>query len=62
MRPRAGGSESGVRSLANEVPFELRQGAGQVEHELAARTAGVELLVEAVKADASPLKGRDHLR
>ena len=51
-RPRAVGVQPGLGSLANQVAFELGQGAEHVEHEFAAAGAGNDLLLPAHQPDA----------
>src|SRR4051812_17611966 len=60
-----GSLQSCMGSLPDEVPLKLRQGAEDVEHQLAATGRGVDLLLQGPEAHASRLElpdGLDQMR
>ena len=57
----ASGGQSGLRPLPDEIPFELREGAEDMEDELAPGCGGIDLLGQALEANAALGQCRDHL-
>jgi hypothetical protein len=58
---RPGGRQACLGALPDDVPLELRQGAEDVEDELPPGGGGVDLLGEALEADALGVQGGDGL-
>src|SRR4051794_15763398 len=59
--PASGRGKPGLGALADDVALELRKGAEDVEDELPAAGRGVDLLGEALEADAAAVKLCDGL-
>jgi hypothetical protein len=57
--PGPGRLQARLRSLADQVPLELRQGTEDVEDELAAAGGRVDRFPQAAEADLAPLEGGD---
>src|SRR5215213_4808266 len=57
----SGRGKPGLGALADDVALELRKGAEDVEDELSATGRGVDLLGEALEANALAVKLRDRL-
>ena len=50
----AGGSQSRMRAFPNQTALKLGERRKQMNDQLATRSCGIELLLEAPKADAAP--------